>query len=125
MDDQKPTVLVLTGGIHTTQPVSVEPEIDLSRWSARKLPDGDVHLVGWNIRSGEGRVSNTVKTFDAPSATVTTSTGRRYFLRGAPGSDPDAEYVWNGWRLINHIEAWEDVTDSLWTQIEAARSFRD
>ena len=111
MADQEPTVWILTGGIHATEPVSVEPQIELSRWSARELPDGCIHLVGWNMGSREGRVGNTVRSFDAASAAVTTSTGRRYILCGAPGSDADAEYVWNRWRRIYRVEVWNDVTD--------------
>jgi len=122
MTGDDPILFLLTGGIHSTAPVSVEPQIELSSWSARKLSDGDVHLVGWNIGSGEGRVSTAVTVFDAASCAATTGTGRRYLLRGAPGADRDAEYVWNGWlRKYGIDDPWEDVTDCFWAQIEAAR----
>lgn len=124
-DEQQPIVWAIRGGIHATEPVSAEPQIELLRWSARALDDGDVHLVGWNVSSLEGRVSSTVTSFDAASSAVTTSTGRRYVLHGPPGSDPDAEYVWSRWRRINGVETWADVTDRFWTQIQAARSSPD
>jgi hypothetical protein len=90
--------------IWTTRPVDEIPEIQLINWDVRELPDGDRHFVGWNIVEMEGRVSSKIVTFDQRYMTGVTQSGRVYQLLRAPGTDSDAEYVWQAWCRINGVE---------------------
>lgn len=54
MADQLSEARVLTGGIHATDSVSVAAEIELSRWSARKLLNGDVISLAGTSAAAKG-----------------------------------------------------------------------
>jgi hypothetical protein len=117
-------MLVLAGGVHGIQPVDVVPTVRLAHWQVYELPDGDRHLVGYNIDDREGRTSGRVLSLDALTASLRTRSGRCYELVGPPGSDPDARYVWNDWLSLNRVPVAEvkRVTDEVWAAIEGARS---
>jgi hypothetical protein len=105
-----------------TNPVSEEPEIVLSSWSVRELPDGDRHFVGYNFADGgEGRVSSKILEFDPKTLKGKTRSGRVYQLdRHTAGFNTDAEYVWNRWKAINKIKIFEDVTEKVLEEIKNA-----
>ncbi len=102
-----------------TTPVAERPELRLTGWQVVELPDGDRHLVGWNLTEGEGRVSSRIEHFDARTRRAATKTGRVYELVGRPGAGPDAQYTWNAWRSINRVEEFRDVTDEVWSAIKS------
>lgn len=107
------SVLLVTGGIWATRPVKEQPHLILTSWSVRQLPDGDRHFVGYCETNREGRVSSKIRQFDPVRRRGVTSTGRVYELRGRPGHDSDAEYVWNRWARMNLIESYVDVSREL------------
>jgi hypothetical protein len=92
-------------------PVSDVPEAEITHWQIRQLENGDRHLVGVVQNSGhDGRVSSKIMMIG--ERIVTTRSGRRYFLRGQPGTAPVAEYVWQMWCRYNGVdpETTVDVT---------------
>lgn len=93
--------------IHPIAPVSLQPTTQLTHWQIYwvKHPDGVIehHLVG--SADGEGRVSSKVLQVDATQRKVITRSGRVYSLTGEPGSDLDAQYVWNRWLHLNQTVA--------------------
>ena len=91
-------------------PVDEVPELVLVRWMLIQLPDGNVHAVGWNTVEGEGRVSSPLKEVDTDARCAVSRSGRRYVLRGPPGHDSDALYVFQAWLALNRLTTWEDVT---------------
>jgi hypothetical protein len=97
-----------------TQPVEEQGSLTLRSWKIVELPDGDRHLVGYCVENLEGRVSSAVRTFDPQALRGVTGTGRVYTLRGRPGVNADAEYVWNRWLGLNAQSVWIDVTASVW-----------
>ena len=108
--------------IWRTNPVKEEPEILLSSWSVRELSNGDRHFVGYNFADGgEGRVSSKILEFDPQTLKGKTRSGRVYQLdRYSQGYNADAEYVWNRWKAINKVEAFEDVTEKVLEEIKDA-----
>lgn len=106
-------VLMITGGLWATAPVTEQPELTLTAWTVRMLPSGERHFVGWCSENCEGRVSSAVVEFDATTKCGRTSTGRVYQLSGRPGRDRDAEYVWQRWLRINDETDWTDVTEEV------------
>ncbi len=105
------------GGAHSVTPVEEVPEISLIYWGIYKAwkENGEptLHGVGWH---GEGRASTAIVEF-LPQGTeegapirFRTASGRLYELKGRPGINPDASYVWGRWKNINGIVKDEDVS---------------
>ena len=92
-----------------------QPGVTLSGWAAFKvfLPGNGfptAHLVGYNERVGEGRVSSHMVKFDAASMCGVTSSGRLYRLLGEPGLAGDAAYVWQRWTNRWSADAHEEMS---------------
>lgn len=68
------------------------------------------HVVGLIPRNRHGRATSAIQHFDANRMTITTRSGRIYYLKDEPGHDPDAEYVWRSWCHINEVQSFVDVT---------------
>lgn len=94
-----------------TSSVEVTPEIVLTRWSIYEvMPWGSFHFVGVNItEGGEGRVSSAIRSFDIETKLGVTDSGRIYELRGSPGANMDALYVWSVWKKINKVDEEKEV----------------
>lgn len=89
------------------------PRISLSRWRVLRTGEGTLHLVGFNVDRGTGRVSTPVAHFDSACVTALTASGRVYELVGPTGDNDDTEFVWVGWAVANHVCEWKDVTEEL------------
>src|SRR5687767_11445644 len=100
--------------VWTIAPVADQPEATLTDWQVMELPNGDRHLVGYAVEEREGRASSAVDTFDLAAMRAVTSSGRVYQLKGRPGWNKDAEYVWKRWLRINEAASFVDVTASVW-----------
>ncbi len=98
---------------------SIEPELTLANWQVYQTETGDCHLVGYCLERGEGRVSTAITAFDPVSCCALTRSGRSYQLRGSPGFNGDADYVWQGWKYVNSVTSAENVTRRVWDAIEA------
>jgi hypothetical protein len=94
--------------------VDGEPEIVLVRWRVLETDSGDRHLVGAREDDFTGRVSTAITTFDPSRMVATTQSGRTYQLRGAPGYNADAEYVWERWCRVNGVRISSDVTAAVY-----------
>ena len=105
-----------------TRPVMEQAGLTLREWQVVQLPNGDRHLIGWCVENREGRVSSAVRDIDYKKLIAISETGRLYVLEGRPGADPDpdGQYVWSRWTALNAVEAWEDVTESVWSRHEGA-----
>lgn len=99
--------MLVEGGIWTTPPPSIEPEIMLLCWSVFELPSGSRHFVGYNAPHHEGRVSTAILAWNAERRQGITRSGRRYRLVGSPGQDADGLYVWSH---LSKGSAYVDVT---------------
>lgn len=88
------------------RPVSEVPWVELVDWSAARLANGKVKLVGYDTAARDGRVSTTVIHFDAATRTATTRSGRKYLLAGEPGRSEA------GWRLFQAIWGGVDFVDA-------------
>lgn len=94
--------------IRETNIVFEEPEAVLEHWSIRTGDRGELHFVGI-LDSQKARITSPIRDFDLDSMTGTTSSGRRYTLRG------DAE---QGTKLVSKIvdifgrqaAAWDGVS---------------
>lgn len=93
-----------------TAPVGAEPVLTLCSWSVFQTEQGERHLVGYNDRSREGRVSSAIVSFDKRTMTGRTRSGRLYALAGPSGYDSDAEYVKYRWTELNKVTELIDVT---------------
>ena len=90
--------------------VDAMPELTVRPWMLIRTETGDVHVVGYNLTEGEGRVSSPLMTFDPATRIATTRSGRRYVLQGEPGMDPDAKYTFAAWCEITRVVRWDDVS---------------
>jgi len=107
-----------------TRPVEEQSTLTLEAWKVIELPGGDRHLVGYCIENREGRVSSVIRDFDPSSLRAKTKTGRVYRLRGGPGANLDAEYVWGIWARVNFASSWTDVTELAWNEHLAVSTVR-
>jgi hypothetical protein len=99
--------------VWNVESVNGEPEIVLVRWRVMETGTCERHLVG--VRDDfTGRVSTAITTFDPLRMVATTESGRIYQLRGAPGDNADAQYVWEQWCLVNGVRKFNDVTDTVY-----------
>lgn len=119
-DSQNIVVLSITGGVHALPDVAAEPSVSLIQWSIREceLPDGTrtCHLIGYDTLGREGRASTAIIELNIEARTAKTESGRVYSLKGDPGQNSDADYVWLRWLSINQATNDRDVTHSLWSQ---------
>ncbi len=100
-------------------PVDVQPEKWLDSWRIVKVvtvaanPEHyGFHFVGRNIRENSGAVSSKIEKFHPGTMSGVTRSGRVYRLVGPPGSNADADYVFNYWLHANRAEA-EDATEEF------------
>jgi len=111
--------------IWNVAPVDKEPHLALSDWSVYELNLAafgevrQVHVVGYNMRWGEGRVSSNIAEFDPVTRRVRTRSDRVYQLVGPPGKNMDADYVWSVWKRLQGAEDVVEVTETFAGQIEA------
>jgi hypothetical protein len=96
------------------QGVEGEPEIVLVRWRILETESGERHLVGAREDEFTGRVSTAITTFDPLRMMAMTQSGRTYQLRGAPGYNADAQYVWERWCAVNGVQKSNDVTAAVY-----------
>ena len=85
--------------------IDEEPEVVMTSWSIFEINGKDRHFCGYNVLLREGRVSSRIEEFDRQTMQGRTASGRVYKLKGLPGCDPDARYVWSRWCKINGIDA--------------------
>jgi len=75
------------------------------------LPDKTQHLVGYMVRQGLGRVSSAVQAFDRDNMRIKTLSGLSIQLKGLPGFNSDADYLWIHWKTINAVKEATNVTN--------------
>ncbi len=89
-----------------------------------ETPDGVRHAAGCVYEGGgvrEGRVTAQIQSWDATTATLTTSTGHRYTLHRKPGFVLDGEYVFNTWCARNGVtDQTRDASAEVWSQMVEA-----
>lgn len=96
--------------------VHEEPEESIIHWSVHEASysnssDKTHHLVGYIARQRLGRVSSAIQVFDREKMLIKTRSGRVYHLKGQPGFNSDADYVWSHWKAINAVKNDVNVTD--------------
>jgi len=94
-----------------------EIRVAMEKWavfdvSASELSETTSHLVG--VVDGFGRVCSPIQWFYHDRMEAVTQSGKIYELHGRPGSDPDADWVFEMWCNMNGIEKVMDVTDDYW-----------
>ena len=101
-------------------PVTTQPSLTLVRWRVFETvePEGSGqrptrHFVGFCPGNVEGRVSSPIVSFDHVRLRGITASGRVYALAGEPGTDPDADYVFEMWMRINEVAQSKDVTAEI------------
>ena len=99
--------------VWVASPVSQVASVQLTRWRVHETVRGDRHFAEHNVMPGTGRVSTAIVSYDPQVRRGRTASGRVYELVGAPAAaaDPDAEYVWAAWCVLNRIVGYRDVTD--------------
>jgi hypothetical protein len=102
--------------IWKVEDVDGEPEVVLVRWRILETDSGDRHLAGAREDDFTGRVSTAITTFDPARMMATTLSGRTYQLRGAPAYNPDAQYVWEQWCVVNEVRMSSDVTAAVYEE---------
>jgi hypothetical protein len=89
--------------------------VQMRDWSLRRTSLG-IHVCGYNMTHGEGRVSSALQSFDRATGVCVSSSGNRYALSGKPGTNLDAEHVWGMWCRRADVEVWDDVTAQVLQQ---------
>lgn len=103
------------------------PDVTLRDWAAFEVPlhgpdqPWTRHLAGWSCEDQQGQVCSAVQQFDPQTGSCLTESGRVYRLKGRPGLNSDAQYVWNRWKRIAAITEQRDVTLEVSAAIKAAR----
>jgi hypothetical protein len=62
--------------------------------------------------------------FDSSRVMATTQSGRTYQLRGAPGYNADAQYVWERWGNENGVRKSSDVTGAVYGEPKSISQIR-
>lgn len=108
-------------------PVGLRPDVTLESWAVFEVPLNGLdqpwtrHLAGYCLEAGQGQVCSPVESFDPVTGQCVTRSGRVYRLRGHPGLDDDAEYVWRRWKNISNVTEERDVTQEVFAQLQAAK----
>ena len=85
-------------------PVNEVPSITLRDWKIYEIENGiSRHAVGYDINNYQGYVSSRIATFDYENKRFISRSGRVILLKGAPGFDNDAQYVWSTWKKLNKV----------------------
>lgn len=87
--------------------------IEFVCWQILETDEGHYHFIGHDVGNRYGRVSTAIREFDRTALTGVTSSGRHYQLRGEPGMDRDAYYVWGLWATANGIASTKEVTEAV------------
>lgn len=109
-------------------PIEDRPHVTLESWAVFEVPLNGLdqpwtrHLAGYSCEDGQGQVCSPVEAFDPASGQCVTRSGRVYRLRGGPGLDLDAEYVWDRWKRIWEVQEQRDVTPEVFAAIQGARA---
>ena len=86
----------------------------LRRWRVKEvvLQNGTCrrHVYGHDVANDAGRSSTAITDFDMKTMTVTTQSGRKYKLVGAPGHSVSGEYTWQNWCKNHGVVSEADVT---------------
>jgi len=98
--------------------VENDPEVVVTQWQVYSVTndsglDNSNHLVAYEPRARQGRVSSAIKHFDPTTQIAITESGRKYLLEGEAGFDSDAHYVWGHWTRRNDIKVCTSVTDTF------------
>jgi hypothetical protein len=108
--------------------IKIRPTVTLTDWAVFEVPlrgsdqPWTRHLAGWSCEDHHGQVCSAVERFDPRTASCVTESGRVYRLRGNPGLNGDAEYVWNRWKAIAGITEEREVTQEV---VESLRTAND
>lgn len=101
------------------------PTLTLTHWSLWKTDRDELHAVGRAVETGLGQVSSALRSFDRKTMTGLSSSGRRYVLKGRPGTDLDAMFTFNAWLEMHRVPNYRDVTEAYYeptTTLTGSRS---
>jgi hypothetical protein len=104
------------------------PEVTLRDWAVFEVPLNGLdqpwtrHFAGWSCEDRQGQVCSPVVAFDPQTGSCITKSGRVYRLRGRPGLNADAAYVWNRWKRSASVGEQRDVTREVFDAMEAAKA---
>lgn len=104
--------------IYRPPSVQNEPYVKALQWTIFRTPEGDDHLCAYIANGHDGRVTS--KIMDTNGRTLTTRSGRQYFLEGEPGTNHHAQYVWNIWCTGHGLKSVDcrDVSSEYLQKIE-------
>ncbi len=94
-------------------PVTVEPDVTLEDWRIYETCNTTRHFVGVRVGRRTGRVSSAIVQFDRARLIGVTRSGRIYQLKGSPGFNEDAQYVWEKWRMSNRVCSFKDISKAM------------
>lgn len=88
--------------------VTEEPDCLLEQWNVYMIPNKGSFLVGKLVNAEEHRRTSFIVSFNLESMVVTTGSGRRYHLIGAPMRSESVEVAFdlNVFRELNALTSW-------------------
>jgi hypothetical protein len=102
--------------IWTVASVDAEPKLALCQWRILEATYADPdepatrHFIGCTVERLSGRVSSAIQVIDLETLRGVTDSGRVYELKGVPGQNLEAEYLWTVWGRVYGVSSWTDVT---------------
>lgn len=114
--------------VRSIAPVELRADVTLESWAVFEVPLNGLdqpwtrHLAGYSLEDGQGEVCSPVESFDPVTDQCVTRSGRVYRLRGRPGLDRDAEYVWHRWKRIAGVTEEREVTQEVFAELQAAKA---
>jgi len=101
-----------------------QPNLVLTSWSAfevliPRLGKPTLHVAGWAVDEGSGRVSSPVVTIDERQRRIVTRSGRVYGLNGDPCDHPDVAYLVQAWLQAFDATLLHDATQEVWCRFSA------
>lgn len=121
--------LAKVGGAYVVEPRLEtefdEPPIELQEWAAfiLLLPGlgvPTIHVVGFNAKTGKGRVSSPVTAVNSSERCVLTQSGRVYHVLGEPGAAVICRFALERLTATWHADVIEDVTRALFDVVSLA-----
>lgn len=108
---------ILASSVWNVESIEDQPEVVLTQWKIMEASYADGtktrHIIGYEPRFYQGRVSSAIKSIDLTSQKIFTASGRCYEFAGEPGNNSDALYVWGTWKYINKVVSEVDVTSDV------------
>ena len=103
------------------EPVTERSDVVLSKWMIWEVNGKNHHIIGWNEKLKEDRVTSRVVAWDPWNQKARTSSGKIYRLRGLPEECSNSNHVWYRWQINQKISTALNVSAEYFVSMYRAQ----